>query len=260
MERKTAGFVIIGDEVLSARIAEANLANLLTTFAGSGVAVGEVAILPDDADRIATVVRDFAHRFDVVVTTGGVGPTHDDLTWEAVGAAFSRPLALHEEMLRWMEARNGRPMSTEQQRMAWLPVGTEIVQSAPDGRGFMLHLENVWVLPGVPAMVRAKIGGIARRYASAPAWVATARYDVDEWEVVAAIDATVQAHGDVQIGSYPIFDATDHRLKLTFVCDDRVAAERALAEATAGVGSERLVDVVWHGGPAAIEPSSNNLT
>ncbi len=253
MARQTAGIIIIGDEVLAARIAEANLATLLTAFAAHGVSVGEVAVLLDDVGRIAAVVRDFAARFDVVVTTGGVGPTHDDLTWEAVGAAFDQALVLRADVLAWMERRNGRALSPEQQRMAMLPAATQIVGPEDGERGFLLRMANVWVLPGVPAMVRDRIDRIASRYARAPAWVATARYDVDEWVVVPQIDAVVADHPRVQIGSYPIFDATDHRLKLTFVCDTRAAAEAAVAEATGRIGEQRLLDVTWRGGPAAAE-------
>ncbi|MCO4762848.1 MAG: hypothetical protein KC502_15140 [Myxococcales bacterium] len=251
MTRKAAGIIIIGDEVLSARIAEANLATLLNSFANHGVSVMEVSVLPDDAARIATVVADFAGRFDVVVTTGGVGPTHDDLTWAAVARAFDMELTLRDDVVSWMTHRNGGPLSAEQLRMAMLPSATQIVRPEAGQRGFLLRLGNVWVLPGVPAMVSRSADRIAQRYASSPAFVATARYNIDEWEVVAAIDAVVSAHPSVQIGSYPIFDATDHRLKLTFVADERALAAIALKAATAAVGDQHLVDVVWAGGPTA---------
>ncbi len=254
MSRHTAGIVIIGDEVLSARIAEGNLGTLLACFARHGIVTGEVAVLPDVAERITAVVRDFAARFDFVVTTGGVGPTHDDLTWASVAAAFDVPLVLRGDALAWMERRNGGPLTEEQKRMAMLPAQAEIVRS---NGGFAIRLDNVWVLPGVPSMVRSRIDAIAQVYATALPWLATARYRVDEWEVVHAIDTVVAAHGDVQIGSYPVFDDPDYRLKLTFVADERALATAALEAATARIGADHLVDVTWQGGelPSATAPT-----
>ena len=185
MSRKRAGLVVIGDEVLSARIPEGNIGVVLKAFADVGVITGEVAVLADDRARIAAVVRDFRRRFDVVVTTGGVGPTHDDMTWAAVADAHDVPLVLREDLLAMMEARNGGPLTEEQKRMLMLPADATLERV---GRGYVIRLGDVWVLPGVPSMVAARIGFIAGRYGSTPAWLATVRFAIDEWDVISAID------------------------------------------------------------------------
>ena len=122
-----------------------------------------VAAAADNIDRIAVVVREFAARFDVVITTGGVGPTHDDCTWRAVAMAVDDDFVLRQEVLDMMEARAGRALTPEQQRMALLP--SRAVVERLD-RGWALRVDAIWVLPGVPSMVMAKIDAICSRYAA----------------------------------------------------------------------------------------------
>lgn len=242
--RTTAGLIVIGDEVLSGRFVDRNTATVIEAMARHGLALREVAIVADDLARIAEVVRAFAARFDLVVTTGGIGPTHDDCTWRAVGAALGQPVVLRPDVLARMEARNGGPLTPEQQRMACLPVGAEVVD---DGPSFIAHVGPVWVLPGVPSMVARRIEWLCARHAGPRLWLATVYLSVDEWHVVPQIDAVVAAYPALQIGSYPIFDAPDHRLRLTFAGPDRAEIEGAVERQLAAIGRQHLVRVDWAG-------------
>ncbi len=253
--RCRGGLIVIGDEVLQRRTEERNVAAVLDAFARYGIEPGEVAILGDDVVRIAQVVREFAARFDVVLTTGGVGPTHDDLTWQAVALATDDALVLRQDVVDAMEQRSGQALSPEQRRMAVLPTRTE-VELLPAG-GFAMHTGHVWVLPGVPSMAARKLDGICARYQGQVPALVEAYCTADEWLVVATIDAIVAAHPQVQIGSYPVFDLSlDHRLRVSMRAEgDSVGlttVEACLAALIAAIGADKLVRTVWlSGGPAA---------
>lgn len=253
-----AGLVIIGNEVLSAKVRDSNTPLLLDKLAAAGVQVAEVAMLPDEPPRIAAVVRDFAGRFDLVVTTGGVGPTHDDCTWRAVSDALDAPLEPHTELIALLERRLREPLTPEQLRLAHLPRGTELV--GQDGRWPMLRLRNVYVLPGVPSLVAARIDQICALHRGPRPWLATVYVDVDEVAVVPDIDAVVADFADLAIGSYPIFEPDDHKLRLTFEGFDRDRVVAAVTAISARLVNTPPVRVTWQGGSDASEPSAQGST
>lgn len=253
--RKSAGVVVIGNEVLTAKVQDANTPVILAAMARHGLVVGEVAVIADELARIADVVRDFSRRFDLVVTTGGVGPTHDDCTWRGVAAAFDRPVQLHEPMWAEMQRRLGGQATAEQKRMAYLPQGAEVIVQ---GRMFLLHLENVFVLPGVPSMVRERVEVIAERFGGPRFALASVYFSVDEWHVVAAIDAVVAAFGDVAVGSYPIFDADDHRLRVTLEAANEAQVHAAATALIAAIGAEAHVRTDWVATESAAQPNGGS--
>ena len=240
---RSVGLIVIGNEVLSAKVRDENTPFVLERFSRAGLRVGEVAIVPDHVPRLAEVIRDFSRRFDLVVTTGGVGPTHDDCTWQAVALALDEPLELHQELVDRIEKRSGVPMTEEQKRMALLPRGTTLQVS--DGRWPLLQTRNVLVLPGVPSMVFGRIEALCARLARPRPWLATAYFTADEWLCVAAIDAVVADYRDLEIGSYPVFYPADHKLRLTFEGPDEARIQAAVAQVTAAIGEAELVRVTW---------------
>lgn len=244
--RTVAGVIVIGNEVLSAKVADANGPQILQRFSEIGVRVGELAVLADDCDRIAAVVADFAARFDLVVTTGGVGPTHDDCTWRAVAQAFGVPMTLHSELAGKVSSYLGAPLTPEQERLATLAAGAEQVQV--EGRWPLFRMRNVYVLPGVPALVArnlVQIASLVQATGARPHQLATAYFRVEEWHAVAHIDRVVADHADVEIGSYPVFDAPDYKLRLTFEHADRQRVHQAVEAIIDAVGPEQWVRTEW---------------
>lgn len=240
--RKTVGVVVIGDEVLSRKVDDANTPTILDAMVRHGIDVGEVAMIRDELPRIARVVADFARRFDFVLTTGGVGPTHDDCTWAAVGAAFDTPVELHAGMWARMQERMPEGVSDEQKRMAMLPRGVMI---EAQGGAYLFSLNNVFVMPGIPAMVRRTTEVIATRYSSELRPLATVYFTRDEWDSVAEVDRLVAAFSDLAIGSYPVLDGEDHRHRVTVEGEDPRAVQRAVAALIEDIGAPLHVRTHW---------------
>ncbi len=253
-EIRTVGIIIIGNEVLSGKVRDENTPFLIDSFNRAGLRVGEVAMVADIVPRLAEVIRGFSARFDLVVTTGGVGPTHDDCTWQAVALALDEPLELHQELVNRIETRSGVAMTEEQKRMALLPRGTTM--RIQDGRWPLLQSHNVIVLPGVPSMVVGRIEALCARLARPRPWLATAYFTADEWVCVAAIDAVVAAFADLEIGSYPVFYPADHKLRLTFEGPDEARVQAAVAQVSAAIGADQLVRVTWRPPVDPAEPSA----
>ena len=243
LHQPTVGLVIIGNEVLSAKVVDANTPLLLQRVNAAGLRVAEVAIVPDEVARIAQVIRDFSQRFALVITTGGVGPTHDDCTWKAVGQAFDRPMELQLELVDRIQAKTGQPLTLEQERLAWLPQGTQLSQA--DGRWPLLFFENVYVLPGVPSMVAGRIDHVLAQLRCERPALLTVYLAVDEWSHVPQIDAVVAAFADLDVGSYPIFDVGDHRLRITLEGYDRQRVSLAAEQLVDSVGRSHLVRLEW---------------
>ncbi len=240
-----AGVIVIGDEVLSGKVVDRNSPTLIAAMSEHGIVLGELAVLADDQDRIAQVVADFAARFQLVVTTGGVGPTHDDCTWRAVAQALGEPIVMRTDMLGHMEHYNHGPLTAEQKRMAMLPQRATLIE---DGPALIAHIDHIWVLPGVPSMVNRAAAWLCARHEGPRPWLATVFMTVDEWLAISEIDAIVTAFPDLTVGSYPVFDAADHRLRLTFEGPERTRVEAAVNAQVAAIGSEHLVRVDWRPG------------
>src|SRR6201990_1180201 len=151
-DRVTAGVLIIGDEILSGRTQDTNLRDIARYLGVHGVDLAEARTVPDVMEEIIAALNALRSRYDYVVTTGGIGPTHDDITADAVAAAFGVELEEHPEILAMMTARWGEELNAARRRMARVPVGGTLVKNPVAGApGFMLG--NVFSLGGVPRII-----------------------------------------------------------------------------------------------------------
>jgi molybdenum cofactor synthesis domain-containing protein len=210
----TAGIVVIGDEILSGKFADENAAFLIRELRDLGVDLRRISIIPDDLDDIAATVPRFAARFNLVFTSGGVGPTHDDLTIEGIAKGFGTGITRHPELERRVRAYWGEKLAEANLRLADVPEGAELVFGA-DTTWPVVSYRNVYILPGVPALFKRKFVDIRDRFRAVP--VVTARvYTLgDEGELAPHLDAIVAAHPAVKVGSYPRFSEKDFRVLLT---------------------------------------------
>jgi molybdenum cofactor synthesis domain-containing protein len=238
----TAAVVIIGNEILSGRTQDENLAFLARGLNGVGVRLREARVIPDDAAIIAATVNAVRARFDYVFTTGGIGPTHDDITAEAIAGAFGVPLVVHPEARRLLETHY-RPgdLNEARLRMARVPEGAALLLN-PISRAPGFRIGNVFVLPGVPSIMQAIFDELKHRLKGG-ARVLSRNLSCHLGEGTIAADlALLQArYPDVEIGSYPYFRRGDFGVTLVLRSTDRARldeATEALAALLRALGGE----------------------
>lgn len=233
-----AAILLIGNELLSGKVEDENARYLTRELRALGVTLARVEIIPDDADEIAATVRTLAARYDHVFTSGGVGPTHDDVTLPAVAAAFGMTIARNAELERLLRAGAGARLHERDLRMADIPTGARLEYGArgPGATWPVVVVGNVWVLPGVPSIFRRKFEIVRELFRAAPIH-ARAVYSRDgEGPIAAFLDEVVAEFPTVEVGSYPQPDAADHRVKITLDGRDRAAVDAATARLVARLG------------------------
>ena len=202
----TAAVLIIGDEILSGRTQDTNLRDIARYLGVHGVDLAEARTVPDVMEEIIAALNALRARYDYVITTGGIGPTHDDITADAVAAAFGVELYEHPEILSMMTARWGDQLNAARRRMARVPVGGDLVKNPVQGPpGFTIG--NVFVLAGVPQIMRGMLEDVGPRLRSGAVVISrTVRVEGSgEGAMAAPLEAVAKAHPTLSLGSYPFF-------------------------------------------------------
>jgi FAD synthetase len=210
----TAGIVIIGDEILSGKFVEENAAFLIGELRALGVDLRRITVVPDVLDDIASTVRDASSRYDHVFTSGGVGPTHDDITIGAIAHAFGVGVERHPDLEGKVRGYWKDQLADANLRLADIPAGSELVYGK-DQIWPVVCFKNVYILPGVPTLFRRKFVDIRDRFRAEPVTAARLYLDIEEGELAPHLDAIVAAHPSVRIGSYPRFSEKDFRVLVT---------------------------------------------
>lgn len=222
----TAAIVIIGDEILSGKFVEENAAFLIGELRTLGVDLKRVTVIPDDRADIAATVLEQSGKFDHVFTSGGVGPTHDDVTMEAIASAFGTAIVRQPELEQRVRAYWGAKLAEPNLRLADVPEGCELVYGK-DQVWPVVAYRNVYILPGVPALFRRKFVDIRDRFRTETVTIARIYIDADEGQIANDLGAVVAAYPGVKIGSYPRFSEKDFRVLITL--EGRVADEVSAA-------------------------------
>jgi len=245
-----AAIILIGNELLSGKIRDENAYYLARRLRALGVSLRRVVVVPDDEAAIVDEVRRCASTYTFVFTSGGVGPTHDDITLPSIARAFERPLIVDPSLEAPLRAHFGARMTPGHLRMATLPAGTELVRG-DDFWWPAMVLGNVHILPGIPEIFRANVETLAPRFQGAPFYLASVYLDADEGTIAAALEDLERDCG-VAVGSYPRIDAdTDHRVRVTIEARDRATVERATAALLAGLSDAARVVRVDPAAPAS---------
>ncbi|MES1157993.1 MAG: competence/damage-inducible protein A [Haliangium ochraceum] len=225
----TAAVLLIGDEILSGKVEEENARYLVRELRALGVSVKRIEVVPDELDEIAATARVLSARFDLVFSSGGVGPTHDDVTLPGMAAAFGRPLVRHAELERLLTAAFGDHLHPRDLRMADVPAGSRL-EYGPENDGTtwpVVVVENVWILPGVPTIFRRKFEAIRELFRARPIYSRAVYSRQSEGPIADAMDAVVAAFPSVAVGSYPHVDARDYKVKITLDGRDRADVDAA---------------------------------
>jgi molybdenum cofactor synthesis domain-containing protein len=234
----TAALVVIGDEILSGRTQDRNVSQVALWLNEQGIRLAEVRIVPDDVARIAETVNELRRAHDYLFTTGGIGPTHDDITVDAIAAAFGVTVVLHPEARRILEDYyRDRPggLTQARLRMARAPEGAELMTNAASGAPGV-KMDNVYIMAGVPHIAASMLAALTGKLEGGrPVVSVTVGARAAESDVADLLRETEAAHPGVAIGSYPFFK--DGRYGANFVIRSE---DGALARTTGEDLSKRL--------------------
>ena len=206
-ESVTAALLVIGEEILSGRTRDENVSYIASYLTRMGILLREVRIVADDEAEIAGAVNDLRRRFSYVFTTGGIGPTHDDVTADAIARAFGVELSVDPDAVAAMRKRfTTEELTPARLRMARVPKGAALIDNAISrAPGFIL--ENVIVMAGVPRIMQVMLDAVAPRLAKGrPILTRSIRFDVPEGDAAPGLAELQSSHPEVQIGSYPFFE------------------------------------------------------
>jgi molybdenum cofactor synthesis domain-containing protein len=241
----TACLLVIGNEVLSGRTQDANTAYIARRLGELGIPLREVRIIPDVAATIISTVNEVRARFDHVFTTGGIGPTHDDITSECIAAAFGVPWEKHPTVWARMEQHYAAgEFNAARQRMATMPRGAVLIDNGHIAPGFSIG--NVHVMAGVPAIMRMMFETLAKTLQGGSPIISRSVHagGVREGDIAAPLAALQLRYPQLDIGSYPYFrEKIGSGVAIVAKGTDAVAAEAAIGEVV-GIFRDLGVEVV----------------
>lgn len=246
-KRVTAAVLIIGDEILSGRTQDTNLNAIAKMLGQYGVDLCEARVVGDVQAEVVAAVNALRTKYDYLITTGGIGPTHDDITADCVSEAFGAPLYEHPEIMAQMAARWGDQITPARRRMARVPEGGSLVKNPVQGPpGFQIG--NVFVLAGVPLIMRGMLEDVGPKLKGGVKVISrTIRVDgAGEGVIAAPLEAVAKAHPDLSLGSYPFFGEGGYGAQLVTRGRDLAEVEATVEELTAALraaGIERITPV-----------------
>jgi FAD synthetase len=223
----TAGILVIGNEILSGKVVDTNSPYLCRELRALGVDVERIVTIPDVIDVIAEHVRSMSAAFDFLLTSGGIGPTHDDLTVEGVAAAFARPLVCSDSILERLRRATGGEPNTSQRKMAQIPSGATLLD-AGDLWFPLVVVENVYVLPGIPELLRKKFESARERFRGVPFVLKRVYVRSMESEIAEDLHLLLKEFPELLLGSYPRIGEEAFRVLLTLESRDAGYVQRAL--------------------------------
>ena len=239
-----AAILIIGNEILSGRTQDTNTSTLATWLNSLGVKVLEVRVIPDVEQTIISSVNLLRKQYTYVFTSGGIGPTHDDITSESVSKAFELPYERHEEGYKILEAyyKPGE-FNDGRQKMIWMPKGAKLILNPTSGApGF--YVENVFVLPGVPSILKSMLGGLKNKIVGGnPIISQTISLRTFESHIAESLTSVQNKYQNVEIGSYPFFHAGKLGVSIVIRSDDEKLINECSSEVMNFV-NEKNIEIV----------------
>jgi molybdenum cofactor synthesis domain-containing protein len=224
---KSAGIVIIGNEILSGKTQDTNSYFLCVELRQLGVEVQKISTIPDDIHLIGQEVTDFSRSFDYVFTTGGVGPTHDDVTIEGIANGFGLKVVRHPDIETRMHQRLGPDINEARLRMANVPEGAALMPSealfAP-----VIKIHNVFIFPGIPSLFQERFKAIKETFRDQPFFLKVVYVKQGEGIIASVMNDLLLKYPQLLLGSYPVIDIAEYKVKVTLESKDPEYLDRAL--------------------------------
>jgi molybdenum cofactor synthesis domain-containing protein len=226
MRERSCALVVVGNEILSGKVQDSNAYFAARELRKIGVALARIATIPDELALIAAEVSHCSRNFDFVITSGGVGPTHDDLTMEGVARAFNRRLVMHPDLERLIREHYRERSLDAGLKMAEVPEGA-VLNEGGDIRFPTVQIENVYVLPGIPQLFEAKLLALRSRFATDPYFMRAIYLSAGEDTIAEDLNDCMRNFPDLMLGSYPKIGNPEYRVKLTLESKDAEYLDRA---------------------------------
>jgi molybdenum cofactor synthesis domain-containing protein len=235
MEPTGAAAVIIGNEVLTAKVVDANGPHLIRRLREVGIPLRSLELIPDEVDLIVEAVARARARAKYVFTSGGIGPTHDDVTVRAVALALGRRVVRLPEMVALIREKAVDKLTDEALRLADAPEGSVLI-AQPGSWYPVLTVDDVFMLPGVPQLFRMQLEAVLARLSGTPVYLRVLYLGHGESAIAAVLDRVALDMPHVAIGSYPVFDRSlDYLVKVTVESVERTSVEEALTRLLAAL-------------------------
>jgi molybdenum cofactor synthesis domain-containing protein len=226
MRERSCALVVVGNEILSGKIQDSNAYFAACELRKEGVSLKRIAVVPDELDAIAEEVKYCAARFDVVLTSGGVGPTHDDVTMEGVARAFGRRLVSDPELTALIHKHFVDRVNAAGLKMAEVPEGA-VLNHEGERRFPTVQVENVYVLPGIPQLFEGKLTALKHRFTADPYHARAIYTAAGEGAIAEHLNSCMARFPELLLGSYPRIGSPEYRVKVTLESKDRDYLERA---------------------------------
>ncbi|MDA7750424.1 competence/damage-inducible protein A, partial [Candidatus Pelagibacter sp.] len=237
-----AAILIIGNEILSGRTQDTNTSTIAQWLNSIGVKVNEVRVIPDIENTIIETVNHLRKINDYVFTTGGIGPTHDDITAQSISKAFKLEYEIHKEAFKILEVyyKVGE-FSEGRQKMVWMPSNANLILNPTSGApGF--NVENVFCLPGVPSILKSMLGGLKNKIIGGdPILSHTISLKTVESEIANSLTSVQDNNRDVEIGSYPFFQAGKLGVSIVIRSEDQLKINKCSLEVLKFVNEKKIV-------------------
>ena len=243
MTKKTikASILIIGNEILSGRTQDTNTSTIALWLNSIGVKVQEVRVIPDIEETIIETVNLLRHNYNYVFTTGGIGPTHDDITAQSISKAFGLKYEIHKAAFKILEAYYKPGEFNEgRQKMIWMPENANLILNPTSGApGF--SVENVFCLPGVPSILKSMLGGLKNKIVGGePILSYTISLRTVESEIANSLTEVQNKNKDVEIGSYPFFQAGKLGVSIVIRSEDQSKIDNCNAQILEFVNQKKI--------------------
>jgi molybdenum cofactor synthesis domain-containing protein len=237
---ETAGLIVIGNEILSGKVADTNSAFLAQQLRSLGVSLRRISVVPDEVDVIAAEVRAMQPAVDVLFTSGGVGPTHDDVTIAGIAQGLGRAVIRHPVLLRMLRDFFGTDVNDARLKLAEVVEGSELEYEGQ--RSFpTLRVENIYILPGIPEIFRDKVVALRARFHTDPFHLRIVYTREMESAIAASLNRVLEQFPELALGSYPKLNDPEYAVRITLESKDRDYVERALAALLAMLPPQAVV-------------------
>lgn len=239
---KTAGIIIIGNEILSGKVHDSNSFFLASELRELGVNLERIVVIPDVVDIIGREAREFSGRYDYVFTSGGVGPTHDDVTMEGIAKGFGVALIEHTDVVKLFKRRYGDSLNEAILKMAIVPEGAEVIDVG-NLRFPLAAFKNIFIFPGIPEYLREKFASVKERFRSSSFYLKRIFINANESDIALMLNKVVSGHAEVSFGSYPILGNPEYKIIVTADSKSEESLNRAVKEFLGSVSEKIIVRI-----------------